>query len=1120
MDFMIYVLFLRLVYMEKKKPLIDSSRTSFWKLAVVVLLVMFGSQGNALAQTPKEGLPRVTLECKNEPLPSVLKKVEQASKYKILFTYDEIQSYKVTVSIKNKPLDEAIREIISPFSLAYKIKNIFVTIYSGKPVDSKRKISGIVIDQKGNPLPGVNIVADAGNLGGISGADGEFDIDIPDGVKVEKITFSFIGQKKLTVPFRGTNLKVVMEDNSLSINEVVVNGAFTRNANTFTGAVTTVKGEDLRRVGNQSLLQSLKNIDPSFIQIENLASGSNPNAMPNYQMRGSSTISDVQGEYASSANQPLFILDGFETELSKIMDLDINQVESVTTLKDATAKAMYGAKAANGVIVVETKRPAEGKLRFTYTGDANVSSPDLSSYELTNASQKLEVERMAGLYTASNALSQIALDKTYNNKLMEILKGVDTDWLAQPVRTGVGQKHSLHMEGGNSGMVYGADLSYNNVEGVMKGSNRNTFSGGITLSYRSSKNFLFRNKLTIDYNSNNESPWGLFSTYAQMNPYSRIRDDNGNVVKSYRYTDKDGKVGDYYNPIYNTTLNTINNATYTNITNNLYLEWQLAENLKLTGRLGIFRKLTSQDVFESADHTDFATYTDESRKGSHYQGSGKHLNLNADAGISYSFTKEKHLVFFNGQVNMSDNTYSDQAIIAEGYPSDKITDIGAALQYQKDGRPQGTEGISRSCGALASVNYSFDNKYLFDGNYRLSGSSEAGRNNRWNSFWSVGGGWNIHNESFLAGSRVVNKLKLRASYGYTGSQGFSSYDALPTFVYYSNASYDGSVGSYVKGLANENLHFQEKFDTNIGVDFIFFNRLSGRFDWYVSNTDGMITSVSIPTALGFASYVANLGKVENKGIEAYLNYKLYDKKRNYVNVYGSVAHNTNTLKEISNGLRAWNDNQDANVTSIPAVKYIEGQSMNAIWAVKSLGIDPQTGKEIFVKRDGTITNTYDVKDQVVCGDAQPKYNGIIGFNGEIHNWGFSVSGSYRWGGQIYNQTLVDKVENAPLQYNVDKRVFTDRWQKPGDVALYKSITDKSVTYPTSRFVENYNLFSLNSVSIYYDFRDCAFVKHSFLERLRASAYTNDLFVISSVKTERGTNYPFARTFSFSIQATF
>ncbi|MBP1617127.1 MAG: TonB-dependent receptor plug [Bacteroidetes bacterium] len=1106
--------------MEKKDCLIGLGRISFWKLAATVLLILSGGSGNAIAQTPKEGLPRVTLEFKNEPLPLALKKVEQVSKYKILFTYDEIQNYKVTTSIKNKPLDEAIREIISPFPLAYKIKNIFVTIYSGKPVDPKRKISGIVIDQKGNPLPGVNIVADDSSLGGISDADGEFDIDIPDGMKVEKLTFSFIGQKKLTVPFRGTELKVVMEDNSLTINEVVVNGAFTRSANTFTGAVTTVKGEDLRRVGNQNLLQSLKNIDPSFLQIENLTSGSNPNALPNYQMRGSSTIADIQGEYASSANQPLFILDGFETELSKIMDLDINQVESVTTLKDATAKAMYGAKAANGVIVVETKRPAEGKLRFTYTGDGNIQAPDLSSYELANARQKLEVERMAGLYTSSNALSQIALDKTYNNKLMEILKGVDTDWLAQPIHTGVGQKHSLHMEGGNSGMIYGVDLSYNNIEGVMKGSDRNTFSGGVTLAYRSSKNFLFRNKLIVDYNSSNESPWGAFSSYAAMNPYSRIYNDDGSVTKSYNYTDNNGTAGTYFNPIYNTTLNTINNTSYTNITNNLYLEWQLADNLKLTGRLGIFRKLTTEDVFKSADHTDFATYTDEYRKGSYYQANGKHLNLNADAGVSYSLTKDKHLLFFNGQVNLSDNTYSSSAITAEGFPSDKISDISAALQYEDDGRPTGTEGISRSCGALASVNYSFDNKYLFDGNYRLSGSSEAGANNRWNSFWSIGGGWNIHNEAFLKESSAVKKLKLRGSYGYTGSQGFSSYDAMPTFVYYSDASYDGSVGSYVKGLANEDLHFQEKFDTNLGLDFIFLDRLSGRFDWYVSNTDGMITNVSIPSALGFSSYVANLGKVENKGFEAYLNYKLYEKKRNYINVYGSIAHNKNTLKKISNGLRAWNDSQDANVSSIPAVKYYEGQSMNAIWAVKSLGIDPQTGKEIFVKKDGTITYTYDVGDQVVCGDGQPKYNGIIGFNGEIRNFGFSVSGSYRWGGQIYNQTLVDKVENAALQYNVDKRVFTDRWQKSGDVALYKSISDQTVTYPTSRFVEDYNLFSLNSASVYYDFRDCAFMKASFVERLRVSAYTNDLFVISSVKTERGISYPFARTFSFSIQATF
>lgn len=205
----------------------------------------------------------------------------------------------------------------------------------------------------------------------------------------------------------------------------------------------------------------------------------------------------------------------------------------------------------------------------------------------------------------------------------------------------------------------------------------------------------------------------------------------------------------------------------------------------------------------------------------------------------------------------------------------------------------------------------------------------------------------------------------------------------------------------------------------------------------------------------------------------------------------------------------------------PSVKYYEGCSMTAIWAVKSLGIDPQTGQEIFVKKDGTITYEYDTADQVVCGDTQPKVNGNVGFNGEINGIGFSATCGFRLGGQIYNSTLVDKVENAALEYNVDRRVFTDRWQKAGDMSLYKAITDQTTTYPTSRFVEDYNTFTLSSLSVYYDFKNCKFMKRNkFLERLKVTAYTNDLFVFSSVKTERGTDYPYARTFSLSVQATF
>ncbi len=1001
---------------------------------------------------------------------------------------------------------------------------------TGYAQSGNRTISGTVTDDLGTPLPGAHVsivkVRPTDAVKAVAtDIDGRFQFTFPDNVKA--ITVSYIGFKMQTVTLTTSNqYEIQMETDAEAIDEVVVNGMFTRKANTFTGAVTTVKNEDLKRVGNANVLQSLKNIDPSFLQIENLSAGSNPNALPDFQMRGSTTIASVQGEYASSANQPLFILDGFETELTKILDLDMNQVESLTILKDATAKAIYGAKAANGVIVIETIRPTAGRLKVSYNGSLSIEAPDLSSYDLCNAAEKLEVERMAGLFTDKNGngANQIVLDRTYANKLREVLAGVETDWKAQPTRVGVGHKHSVLLEGGDDSMLYGVDLSYNNIEGVMKGSNRNTFSGGVTLSYRV-KNFMFRNKLTIDYNNSNESPYGTFDLYCRMNPYSRLYDEKGNLIKSYNYVDRNGGSATYYNPIYNTTLNTIDESTYTNITNNFYADWQVNTKLRLTARFGFVRKSTTEDIFKPANHTDFIGYSNEFEKGSYYKENGTHTNINADLGANYTIELNKHHFYLNGQLNMSDNSYETSGMTAQGFPNDRMNDITFAVQYEKNGKPSGTEGVSRTVGGIFSLNYSFDERYLFDANYRLSGSSETSDNHRWASFWSVGGGWNVHNEPFLKGSDFLNRLKLRASFGYTGSQGFSSYDAKPTFVYFSDISYNGYIGSYIKGLANPDLHWQEVYDTNFGIDFALFNnRLSGRFDYYISNTDGMITNVTVPGTTGFSTYIANLGKVENKGVEAYLNFKVYERQRDYINVYASVAHNKNTLKEISDGLRNWNDTQDKEMISdkitTPSVKYVEGCSMNAIWAVKSLGIDPQNGKEIFVKKDGSITYDYNVADQVVCGDALPKINGNVGFNGEIKGFGFSVTAGYRLGGQIYNSTLVDKVENASIQYNVDRRVFTDRWQQPGDMALYKAVSDQSVTYPTSRFVEDYNTFTLSSLSLSYDFRDWKFVKNSFLERLKVSAYTNDLFIISSVKTERGTGYPFSRTFSFSVQATF
>lgn len=1000
-----------------------------------------------------------------------------------------------------------------------------------------RIISGTVLDENGEPLPGAHVMQkkinkDDSQAAVVVDVNGKFMITVPASTK--ELEVSYMGYDTQVVALTtAKNYEIKLRPSSEVMDEVIVTGAFTRKANTYTGSVTTVKGDELLRVGNANLLSSLSNIDPSFVKIDNLSAGSNPNAMPDYQMRGQTGFADLKGEYQSNPNQPLFILDGFETDLTKIMDLDMNMVASVTLLKDATAKAIYGSKAANGVIVVETKRPEAGRLKVTYNGSLNVEMPDLTSYDLCNSTEKLQAEKMAGIYTSDNAVQQINLEKIYQNKLNEVLAGVNTDWTAQPTRTGIGQKHAVYLEGGDQYMLYGVDLSYNNIQGVMKGSDRTTFQGGVTLSYRI-KNFQFRNKLSVTYNEANDSPYGSFYTYTIMNPYSRLYDEKGHLIQSYEY-ETGGSVTT--NPIWNSTINTVNLTKYTDITNNFYVEWNPLSNLKLTGRLGLTKKTTSIDDFKPASHTDFVNYAGDDlyRKGSYMKSEGDNFNINGDLGVSYSLQLKKHLLFVNGQLNFTNYTYNTAVMRAEGFPNDNMNHISFGVQYDSStGKPTGTEGISRSIGGIASLNYSYDDRYLFDANYRLTGSSEFGANNRWGSFWSLGAGWNIHNESFLKDNEYINLLKLRVSTGYTGSQGFSTYEAMATLKYYGSKSYNGYIGSYLVGLANPDLRWQKKMDNSFGIDFTLFkNRLNGRFDYYTATTKGMLTDITVPPSTGFYSYRENMGETENKGYEAYLNFRAFDHKasKSYVNVFASVARNKNKIKAISNSLKKFNEDQDANKNqadnstaktdiTTPSVRFEEGQSMSAIWAVPSLGIDPQNGKEIYVKKDGTVTYQWDSRDQVVCGDTQPEFTGNFGFNSEIKGFGVSATFSYRLGGQIYNQTLVDKVENASIYYNVDRRVFTDRWQKAGDMALYKSIADKSYTRPTSRFVEDNNTLTLSSVNLYYDFRHCKFMKNSFLERLKVSAYMNDIFVISSVKTERGTSYPFARTVSFAVQATF
>ncbi len=987
---------------------------SFCRWFLFFFLFFFRGSIGSESVLAQNASPKIDFVCENEAMPAVLKSLEKETKFKFLFTYNEIQNFKVTVQIKSKTIDEVMSAILASYPLTYKINGQYVTISVLEKTNQKR-IKGRVVDVSGVSLPGVNILTNDLSVAGVSDTDGNFDILIPDNKEITEVKFSYIGMKNVSVPFTGKPLFISMKDDVQSIDEVVVNGIFERKKESFTGATTVIRKEELIRSGSQNLLQNLKNIDPAFKIVENMDLGSNPNVMPEIRMRGQQSMPDLKGTYKGNPNQPLFILDGFEADITTVYDLDMNRVETIVLLKDATAKAIYGSKAANGVVVIETRKPEVGKLRITYKGDLNLTVPDLTGYNLCNSYEKFEVDKTHGLYSDPWFWEQYL-----NNIQSEIVRGVNTDWLAQPLRIGVGNRHSVYLEGGDERLRYGVDLLYNNIKGIMKGSDRKTLTGGFILSYRYKK-LLFRNQFNVTLNHADDSPYGSFSEYAELNPYWTPYDKHGNLKQIAGSTGGGGLVGvTKGNPLWNTTISTKNFGQYTNLTNNFYIEWQLLESLKMIGRLGLSKTFNKREDFYPASHTYFLGYSEDRsfEKGNYSKADGESSSVSADVTANYSLLLNKNQLFFNVGWSMQQNQSEATNFKVIGFPNDRINFIASGLKPDSNQPFSGSESISRSISMLAALNYSYDNRYLADLSYRTSASSLFGKENRWGHFGAAGVGWNLHKEHFMEDATWLKQFKVRGSTGYTGAQNFSSYQALATFGYYQTQVYDNWIGSYLMSLSNDNLKWQKTQDYNIGVDINLFSRLSIRYDCYIQKTEDQLVVLTIPPSMGFLSYMENLGSTENRGMELKLNtHLLYNPADNrYLSAFFSIAKNSNKLKKISNALKNYNDEVDSKIvarkTNKPQLHFIEGESMNAIWAVRSLGIDPATGDELYLTKDGQMTTEWRAEDQVVCGDAMPKYTGTFGLNLDYKGIFMNMSFYYQLGGQIYNQTLVNRVENA------------------------------------------------------------------------------------------------------------
>ena len=1000
-------------------------------------------------------------------------------------------------------------------------------------------VYGRVIEKLSNePMVGVTIRLDGHSNGVITDINGCYVLTLPE--EGGLVIYSYIGfeTRKIKTTSR-QKVDVLMVEATESIQEVIVTGYNSIQKESFTGNTTKIEKEDLLRVNPNNLISAIQTFDPSFRIQENLAAGSDPNSLPQFVLRGQTGIgqttlgqtstSSISREVLSgNSNLPIFILDGFEVDVEKIYDLDMNSIHSINILKDAAATAMYGSRAANGVIVVERRAPEAGKFRVQYSGVLSAELPDLSSYNLMNAREKLETERLAGLYD-SNTPEIAPYTNGYYQRLNNVLTGVDTYWLSQGLRTALNNKHSVFIDGGENDVRWGVELGFRGTEGVMKHSSRKNANAAFYVDYRIG-GLQIKNKVTYTYNKSTDVPFNSFSDYSHLLPYMRLYDENGDYVR--RLEKFDGASSTQVNPLYEINFyNSFDRSGYNEVTDDLSLNWRITDGLRLRGQFSVLMRNSTGDLYKDPASASYSASTG-SINGEKTESTQKRTVIDGSLSLMYNNTFRGH----NLNICLSSSMRQTQSTASEthyrGFPGGDLVSSNYAAEVY--GKPSSSDNTTRLVGALFTSNYTYNNIYLADLTGRIDGSSEFGSDKRWSMFWSTGAGINIHNYDFMKSNELFSMLKFRASYGLTGKTNFSLYSAKDMYQLQTDSWYPTGYGVFLYQMGNPNLKWERKYTLDYGIEIgLWHDKVYLKASAYDERTIDLITDYTIPSSTGFTSYKENMGKVKNTGVELELRMRLYSDRNWLLQLYGSFARNKDTIGEISQAMRDYNKrveelfsgyNPESSSDSKYAqtyLKYYEGASLTSIYGMKSLGISPTNGKEIYLRRNGDVTDVWSADEWTIIGDTAPKGQGSFGYTLSYKQLSMFASFLYTFGGDAYNNTLVSYVENADIKNdNVDKRVLLDRWQRPGDITTMKDIRDRNVTTgASSRFVQKNNTLQWSSLTMSYNFRPEQLRKLR-LSGLRFSFTMNDLFYWSTIRQERGLDYPYSRSFNLTTNIIF
>ena len=997
--------------------------------------------------------------------------------------------------------------------------SLFLAGFRGNEMKAQNRdkitVKGVITDSEGEPLPGANVLVKGTRIGTSAEADGTYSLtfQIPSGKTSAILSFSFISMETQEQTVRSSTVLNVKLKPDNALDAVVVNGFYDQKVETFTGAATVISGEELISLSPNNLIAGITALTPGMVMVENNAMGSDPNAIPSILIRGANTL--ITNESEEGVNNPLIILDGVEISMEELYDLDIFDIERVDVLKDASATILYGEKGSNGVIVVERKRIGNEKVKLSYNFVPKASYPDLSSFNLTNAAQKLEFERLAGLYDSSDG----SLDQAYDYKLQNVRKGVNTDWLRVPLRVPFSHTHSLSLTSRGEKLDFSANAHLNDSYGVMKADYRRGYGLSFSIAYHQRDKLTMSFKSSLNITDTKKSPYGNFSQYVKMNPYEPIYDEDGELRKNIPFNpfNTSSLVA---NPLYDATLSSLSTSKSMSNTNSLSARYNLTKYFYITSQASLGMTWSNTDNYVSPETAANLMVTDVTRRGKYTFSSRHGMSADGKVVINYgrSLDTKGSMFRLSGGANAQYTRGQSSGASGIGFLKDNLSDIKFALAYA-EGRPTGEDNISTMAGFFANANVGYRNRYFGDLSYRASGSSKFGSDNSFAPFWAAGVGWNIHNEAFAKDWKWLNSMVLRFSSGYTGNVAFSYYQAKTIYEYSSSNLYYTGIGALPKQMGNPDLKWQRTLQNNLGLTSAFLDsRFNVSIDFYSQTTYDMLMPIDLPPSVGTTSMKVNFGQLNNKGIDIMFSAHIIRNKDWFWSMSLTGGHVMDRILHISDSMKNQEVDNVEDATK-PRILFVEGGSQFDIYTMRSAGIDPATGNEIFIKKNGEYTYVYSADERVAVGNTNPILRGALMNTVRYKGLSISLSTSYTFGSDYYNSTLQNKVEKCDPYYNVDERAFTERWKQPGDHSRYLAISNTETSYYSERFVERRNEIYFSNLNVTYDLPARAAARLH-MRKLVVGFGLSDLGYLSTIRFERGTEYPYCRAINLIFRPTF